>query len=48
MNDIEEILKRNPELAIRCTKLVGFRIKRVTNNYTNLTLKDVKLILLYF
>jgi CRP/FNR family transcriptional regulator, cyclic AMP receptor protein len=42
MNDFEEILKRNPQLAIRYTKLVGFRIKRITNNYTNLMFKDVK------
>ncbi|PWK21846.1 CRP/FNR family transcriptional regulator [Arcicella aurantiaca] len=42
INDFEEILKRNPQLAIRYTKLVGFRIKRISNNYANLMFKDVK------
>lgn len=42
ISDFEEILKRNPQLAIRYTKLVGFKLKRITNNYTNLMFKDVK------
>jgi CRP/FNR family transcriptional regulator, cyclic AMP receptor protein len=42
INEFEEILKRNPNLAIRYTKLVGFKIKRITNSYSNLMFKDVK------
>jgi CRP/FNR family transcriptional regulator, cyclic AMP receptor protein len=42
IDDFEEILNRNPQLAVRYTKLVGFRIKRITNSYSNLMFKDVK------
>ncbi len=42
INDFEEILNRNPQLAVRYTKLVGFRIKKITNSYSNLMFKDVK------
>jgi CRP/FNR family transcriptional regulator, cyclic AMP receptor protein len=42
VNEFEEILQRNPSLAVRYTKLVGFKIKRITNNYSNLMFKDVK------
>lgn len=42
LDDFEEILKRNPQLAIRYTKLVGFKIKRISNRYANLMFKDVK------
>ncbi len=41
-NEFEDILKKNPNLAIRYTKLVGFKIKRITNSYSNLMFKDVK------
>jgi CRP/FNR family transcriptional regulator, cyclic AMP receptor protein len=42
INEFEEILRKNPSLAIRYTKLVGFKIKRITNSYSNLMFKDVK------
>ena len=42
VNELEEILKKNPNLAIRYTKLVGFKIKRISNSYSNLMFKDVK------
>lgn len=42
IQDFEEILNRNPQLAVRYTKLVGFKIKRITNSYSNLMFKDVK------
>jgi CRP/FNR family transcriptional regulator, cyclic AMP receptor protein len=42
VEDFEAILNKNPQLAIRYTKLVGFKIKRITNSYTNLMFKDVK------
>lgn len=41
-NDFENIVKRNPQLAIRYTKLVGFKLKRISNNYSNLMFKDVR------
>ncbi|MBB6001865.1 Crp/Fnr family transcriptional regulator [Arcicella rosea] len=41
-NDFENIVKKNPQLAIRYTKLVGFKLKRISNNYTNLMFKDVR------
>lgn len=41
-NDFENIVKQNPQLAIRYTKLVGFKLKRISNNYTNLMFKDVR------
>lgn len=42
VNEFESILKKNPNLAVRYTKLVGFKIKRITNSYSNLMFKDVK------
>jgi len=42
LNDFENIVRNNPQLAIRYTKLVGFKLKRITNNYTNLMFKDVR------
>lgn len=42
VKEFEEILKKNPNLALRYTKLVGFKIKRISNNYSNLMFKDVK------
>ena len=42
INEFEEILQKNPNLAVRYTKLVGFKIKRITNSYSNLMFKDVK------
>lgn len=42
VNEFEAILKKNPNLAVRYTKLVGFKIKRITNSYSNLMFKDVK------
>jgi CRP/FNR family transcriptional regulator, cyclic AMP receptor protein len=42
VHEFEEILKKNPNLAIKYTKLVGFKIKRISNSYSNLMFKDVK------
>jgi CRP/FNR family transcriptional regulator, cyclic AMP receptor protein len=42
VHEFEEILKKNPNLAVRYTKLVGFKIKRISNSYSNLMFKDVK------
>lgn len=42
MSDFEDLLLRNPNLALSYTKFVGLRMKRVRNNYTNLVSKDAK------
>jgi len=42
MSDFENLLLRNPNLALSYTKFVGLRMKRVRNNYTNLVSKDAK------
>jgi CRP/FNR family transcriptional regulator, cyclic AMP receptor protein len=40
--DFEKVVERNPDLAIKYTKLVGLRFKRLQNRYTNLVNKDAK------
>lgn len=42
LDDFEKILESNPKLAIKYTKLVGIKLKRVANSYTNLMYKDVR------
>jgi len=42
MSDFEDLLLRNPHLALSYTKLVGFKMKRIRNNYANLVSKDAK------
>lgn len=42
MDDFENIIERNPALALRYTKWMGFRLKRMENRYANLVFKDVR------
>ncbi|MFT3795250.1 Crp/Fnr family transcriptional regulator [Flavobacterium sp.] len=42
MSDFEDLLLRNPNLALSYTKFVGLKMKRVRNNYANLVSKDAK------
>ena len=42
LSDFEELLIRNPTLAMSYTKFVGLKMKRFKNNYSNLVLKDAK------
>lgn len=42
MSDFEDLLLRNPNLALSYTKFVGLRMKRIRNNYANLVSKDAK------
>jgi CRP/FNR family transcriptional regulator len=42
LSDFEDLLLRNPNLALSYTKFVGLRMKRVRNNYANLVSKDAK------
>jgi CRP/FNR family transcriptional regulator, cyclic AMP receptor protein len=42
IEDFEKVIERNPSLALKYTKLVGLRFKRLENRYVNLINKDVK------
>ncbi|MBA4849264.1 Crp/Fnr family transcriptional regulator [Emticicia sp. BO119] len=42
LTDFEDVIERNPVLALRYTKWVGFRLKRMENRYANLVFKDVR------
>jgi CRP/FNR family transcriptional regulator, cyclic AMP receptor protein len=42
VSDFENILEKNPQLAIQYTKLVGLRLQKVRNQYKNLIFKDVE------
>jgi len=42
MSDFEDLLLRNPTLAISYTKFVGLKMKRIKNSYANLISKDAK------
>ena len=48
MKDFELILEQNPQLGLSYTKWIGFRFKRLQNNYTNLIFKDVRTRLITF
>lgn len=42
ISDFENVLTKNPSLAISFTKLVGIRFKRLENRYQNLMFKNVR------
>jgi CRP-like cAMP-binding protein len=48
MSDFEDLLLRNPSLALSYTKFVGLKMKRIKNSYANLISKDAKTRLLQF
>lgn len=48
LSDFEDLMMRNPSLALSYTKFVGLKMKRIKNNYTNLMSKDAKTRLLCF
>ena len=48
LSDFEDLLLRNPSLALSYTKFVGLKLKRIKNNYANLVSKDAKTRLLTF
>ncbi|TAE92672.1 MAG: Crp/Fnr family transcriptional regulator, partial [Runella slithyformis] len=41
-------IQQNPSLAVKYTKLVGLRFRRLENRYANLMFKDVKTRLVLF
>lgn len=48
LSDFEELLLKHPHLALSYTKFVGLKMKRLTNNYSNLVSKDAKTRLMTF
>ena len=40
LSDFENLIKQHPNLALSYTKFVGFKMKRIRNNYSNLMSKD--------
>ena len=48
LSDFEEVLLKNPGLALSYTKIVGLKMKRIKNNYSNLISKDAKTRLVLF
>lgn len=42
MEDFESVLEKYPSVALKFTKFVGFRFRRLENRYSNLVFKDVK------
>jgi CRP-like cAMP-binding protein len=46
--DFEYVLENNPDIALKYTKLVGFKFKKLKNSYNNLFFKDVKTRLITF
>jgi CRP/FNR family transcriptional regulator len=42
MSDFEDLLLRNPSLALSYTKFEGLKMKRIKNSYANLISKDAK------
>ena len=48
MSDFEDLLLRNPSLALSYTKFVGLKMKRIKNSYANLISKDAKTRLFQF
>jgi CRP/FNR family transcriptional regulator len=48
LSDFENLLVRNPTLALSYTKFVGLKMKRFKNSYSNLVSKDAKTRLVSF
>jgi CRP-like cAMP-binding protein len=42
LSDFEDLLVRNPTLALSYTKFIGLKMKRFKNSYSNLVSKDAK------
>ncbi|RYC71420.1 MULTISPECIES: Crp/Fnr family transcriptional regulator [Spirosoma] len=42
VSDFEQIMRQNPALGIRYTKLIGLRFRQLQNRYANLMFKDVR------
>jgi CRP-like cAMP-binding protein len=42
MQNFERVLEEHPGIALKFTKLIGFRFKKLRNSYANLVFKDVR------
>lgn len=42
LKDFEDLMTQYPGLALSYTKLVGFKLRKIRNNYNNLIFKDAK------
>lgn len=42
LDDFEKLISENPALALSYTKIVGLKLKRLENKYSNLVFKDVR------
>lgn len=42
LDDFEKVLESHPNLALKYTKLVGIRFRKMENRYANLMFKDVR------
>jgi CRP/FNR family transcriptional regulator, cyclic AMP receptor protein len=47
-SDFEKVMQEDPALALKYSKLVGFKLRRLRNKYINLVFKDVKTRLIDF
>jgi CRP/FNR family transcriptional regulator len=48
ITDFENILTKNPDIALKYFKLMGLKLKKIENKYTNLVFKDVRSRLISF
>ena len=48
LSDFENLILKNPNLALSYTKFVGLKMKRLKNNYANLVSKDARTRLVTF
>lgn len=42
LENFEKLMESHPSVALKYSKLVGFRLKQLRNNYSNLVFKDVR------
>jgi CRP/FNR family cyclic AMP-dependent transcriptional regulator len=42
ISDFENIISKNPDIALKYFKFMGLKLKKIENKYTNLVFKDVK------
>ncbi len=48
ISDFENMIAKNPDLALKYFKFMGLKLKRIENKYSNLVFKDVKTRLITF
>ncbi len=48
ISDFENILAKNPDIALQYFKFLGLKLKKIENKYTNLVFKDVRSRLIAF